>query len=187
MRWFLVLCAAVCLGCDDEDLLYADGTAWQNVSLSPGRVIPRDMDARAFDRWAMGQQAMPHRDVRTFTPTWSGFSVDPVGDLSYIDLGAMVVIFSSDDLTGTSNAVNFDIGGLPEAIRPSGNRMLVCMARDGVDGDVFAVATVQAAGTIAMLQSYEQDVLGSATVTTNAWANAGTKGLIGGFTIMYPK
>lgn len=161
--------------------LYIGGS----VSLSPGKSIPRDM--REWDQWAAAQQSLPHRDVKTFTPTWTGFSVDPTGDLSYIDAGAFVILFSDVDVTGTSDAVDFDIGGLPEAIRPSSNRMLMTMARDGVDGDIFAVAIVNANGVISMLQSYEQDVLGSATVTTNAWANTGTKGLIAGFTLMYPK
>src|SRR5687767_4077130 len=85
---------------------YADGEDWEPVvPLSPGGVIPRDMNARQWDQFVAQAGIQADGKVKTFTPTWTGFSADPVGDISYLDFGAIVIMWSAAELTGTSSLV----------------------------------------------------------------------------------
>jgi len=177
----LVLCLVLLCGCDDEALRYADGTEWENVSLSPGRILPRDMDSRQYAQWAAGQQAIPHRDIKTFAPVWGGFSSNPSGDVSYVDTGGLVFMWFGN--TGTSNATTFTFTGIPIAIRPLADfRIIVSAFNGGVP--VAAEANVLTSGGVAFSApdpsaspDFEFDVA--------AWANTGAKGWTG--LIMYPK
>lgn len=76
------------------------------MSLSPGSILPRDMNERQWAEWARRQSASIQPDIRTVVPEWSGFSVDPTGALAYIDLGALIVMYPETAMTftGTSDS-----------------------------------------------------------------------------------
>lgn len=118
MRWFFVLCAAVCLGCDDEDLLYADGSVWKPVDMgtiriSPGAAVPRDMNAREWDNYISNARAQYYRDGQTEYDTgtgfWIGLDTDGIPKLSIGNSagnkltwdGSSLAISGSLDLTNT--------------------------------------------------------------------------------------
>lgn len=166
------------------------------MSLSPGAILPRDFDQRTFGVWARSQKAAPHHDVRTFTPTWGGFSADPVGDVSYIDLGALVILIpgSGVGLSGTSNATSFTLGAIPEEIRPTANVLTntVCIgaAGGGVSGSFSSGAVcgaeITTAGGINFYVSVNSSpgVNGVEAFESSKWANSGAKGWLG--TLWYP-
>lgn len=123
--------------------------------------------------------------VQTFTPTWTGFSVVPVGSVSYADLGEIVIMFVTAALTGTSNANQMTwSAGVPAAIRPSGSsRQLVCPLRDNVGGSnvVDGLATILTTGGASFSR------LSADIYNPNIFAASGPKGFNAGWSIVYAK
>jgi hypothetical protein len=163
------------------------------MPLSPGGVIPRDMDARQWDRFVAQSGIQADKNVKTFTPTWSGFSSDPVGDISYMDFGAIVMMWASSALIGTSDDVNMVLGGIPESLMPSSAKWVSCLVLDGstTPGVVLAAsAFIQSAASTSesMAFSLHDAVADSPLVSASApFQNTGSKGLPAGWFITYPK
>lgn len=173
------------------DAHYADGTVWEPVvPLSPGRISPRSMDDRQWATFVAQSGIQADRNVRTFTPAWTGFSADPSGDLSYMDFGALVVLWSEADLQGTSNQDFMTITNLPSAIRPSATRLIHCGAlRDdaGSTATLTGHVSVLSTGVVHFALDDTTTVPGLVVANPNFWTALGTKGLKGGWLIMYAK
>lgn len=123
--------------------------------------------------------------AQTFTPTWTGFSADPSGDLSYIDFGAYVMLWTSAALTGTSNATTFTISNLPSAIEPtSGFMILPCRVVNS--NVIYAGSASLQAGTNDIV--FAMDIVSGSNITSDAtgFANTSGKGLPAGWLIVYP-
>ena len=120
----------------------------------------------------------------TWTPTWTGFSSAPTGNLRYQIYGDgthQFVIVGDDQgalLDGTSNATTMTITGIPAAIRPDTDALtpLFIMKSSGTTG--FGYASASAAGTITF---YAGD-----PPVFDGFANSSTKGLFAGVSFMYP-
>lgn len=206
MRLALVLCAVLLASCDDE-LYYADGSAWEpveerDVALTENdalRVNPylrrmpqNDREWMRFIQHLNAQRVRNIGDnVQTFTPTWAGFSADPSGDLSYMDLGAIVVMWSDGELTGTSDDVSMQFSGLPETIRPtvSGIGVLVpCYVINNGVTVAGAVAVDPSGGVTAFInQAYNDGVTDMTGPAPGVFRSVGDKGLPDGWLIVYDK
>lgn len=151
------------------------------MSLSPGRAIPRDM--REWDRWAASQVAIPPQDVKVFTPVWTGFSVDPTGDLYFANLGTQALIWAASNITtGTSNATTFTISNLPSSIQPVTQRESTMFA---FDNGGFCQATARMTGST--ITFCLNTVVGSIVrPLSSGWTNPGTKGLSSVSWWLYP-
>lgn len=124
-------------------------------------------------------------NVETFTPTWTGFSSAPSGDLSYVDFGAFVIMWTGSLLQGLSNSTSMSISGIPEAIQPAAGRTVACSVINGGSEQAGAVV-VHDDGTAGFLVG----VVGTSNVDlgSSSFASGGSnKGLAAGWTIIYPK
>lgn len=124
----------------------------------------------------------------TFTPTWTGYTSQPSGTLTYLDLGAVVIMWAPNTITGTSNATAMTFTGIPSAIRPSGTRSLSCqVVNDGVviEGGVFIQSDGSAVfhRVVALGASQPYDVV----PYISSFTSAGLKGVPNGFLLVYPK
>lgn len=155
------------------------------MPIQNSRIAPKDMDAR---QWATfltesGVQA-ERRDVRTFTPSWTGFSVDPTLDLYYKNFGSIVAIWSPAINTGTSNGTTFLINNLPSELWPREFRNVTLMAIDN-NVNVSASVSINTTGTMTFQNSA---VVGAiVTFSNSGWTAASNKGFPAGATIMYAK
>lgn len=152
------------------------------MALSPGGIVPRDMNARQFSEWARSQQVVPRRDVKSFTPTWTGFSVDPVGDVKYVNLGSLAMVWTEAQLTGTSNSAVFVLSGLPEEIWPTLAVSLQISLFDASAGRAGAVS-INSSGDMTF---YLAEVTGSQIGYTTLFTASGSKGLGVGTVLLYP-
>lgn len=122
-------------------------------------------------------------NVKTFTPTWTGFSSDPSGDLDYIDFTTWAVIwYDGSSLLGTSNATSFTLSNLPAAITPAQTKTVTCICTNN-GANALAVAAVQSSGNVSM------QIFNAGTpypFTATGWTASGSKGLGPGFFIVYP-
>jgi hypothetical protein len=147
------------------------------------------MDERTFAVWAQAQRAVPARDVKTFTPTWGGFSADPDGDLKYAVLGELVAIWAEPSLTlGTSNSTlfSFTFTNAPSALIPESVALTTVLATDN-GGSIQATASIANGGPNLVVSILTNDVSGTHIVpNTFGWTNVGVKGLAPGFVIIYP-
>lgn len=201
MRWGILLCV-ILLGCDDAlpQPQYADGAPWSEASkapavpLEPGRVSPRDMDDRQWNRFVSQSGIQADREPKTFTPTnWTGFSVDPTGDVSYMDFGAIVIMWIDSTLTGTSDDVGMSFAGIPTEIRPrTGNKLVRCLV---VNGGYTLGGAVEIT-TTGIAQFYLESTLGGGAGTADddrvtpsgaIFENVGTKGLPAGWLVFFSK
>jgi hypothetical protein len=125
--------------------------------------------------------------VQTFTPIWTGFSSAPSGDISYIDIGKLVILFSASSLTGTSNGAAMAITNLPAAIKPaSGTRKIPCIVVD--DGlSRSGMAEPDASGDFDFYLETPNTADARVDLAANSFKTSGTKGLAAGWSIMYPK
>jgi hypothetical protein len=188
MRWVIAVCAFALLGCDDDDLLYADGSSWKPVMPVKGpSSIPKDL--REWDRYFGNSGIQADQTERSFTPTWLGFSVDPVGSIQYKDFGAIVVMWSDTALTGVSDEAFMALSGVPEAIRPPANRYVQCMVLD--ESTVKSAGAVVGTGgaitfSLAVVAASPPDTIEFADVFTDP-STLGFKGLQAGWIIQYVK
>jgi hypothetical protein len=148
------------------------------VSLSPGGILPRDMNGRQFSEWARAQAALPHRDIQSFSPTWTGFSAAPAGSVFFIDMETHVIMWYEGG-TGTSDADQMYFDGIPDAAQPEDNRdagPVWCI--ENTSNRVLCMLTVTSAGRVVFgplratgTASGERIVSDGAT-----WVTSGLKG-----------
>lgn len=152
---------------------------------SPGAVLPRDMNERQWSEFLTQSGIQADRTVKSFTPTsWDGFSVDPSGAISYMDFGAIVMMWRGDNLLGTSDATNFTLQGVPEAIRPATARYF---HGDVVDNSTMKDGRVEigAGGAI----TFTLATVSGTNIVQNAtgFTAAGFKGIPLGWIVVYTK
>ncbi len=127
-----------------------------------------------------------------FTPTYTGFSAPPVGDLGYAlfsdgtDEWAMIFEDSGEVKLGTSNANTFTITGIPSAIRPSvttaRSQIFECTSRS-LPGQL-GIALISSAGVITFKQG--QVVSGFLAMGATRWGTTLLKGFTVGWYMLYP-
>lgn len=123
----------------------------------------------------------PSLVVGSFTPTWTGFSVAPTGDIFYTRIGNLVALkMDLVNNTGTSNATSMTFTNLPTILRPSTapNSTATCVI---VDSGAEAVGTFGfgvGAGTVFFTK-------GTAPPSASGFTNSGTKGLPAGSVLVY--
>jgi hypothetical protein len=161
------------------------------VPVSPGGVLPRDMNDRQWSDFLRNSGVQGDRSVKSFTPTWTGFASAPTAEISYMDFGAIVAMWegTGSSVVGTSNsaAMAWAADSLPASIRPRGNRLVQCILINstatafglvyvGSDGGVtFGLGNTTASSPLVV-----QDLGGFNSGAVN-------KGLAAGWLIMYPK
>lgn len=196
MRWGVLVLALFVSSCDEE-AYYADGMPWVpveqresvDVPLQPPPIPLGQMDARQQATYFAQAGIQADQRVRTFTPTWTGFSVDPVGDINYMDFGAIVMMWVDADLQGTSSQNFMTITNLPSSIRPAGTRLVHCGAlRDGVGTFTLSgQVSVLANGQVHFALDDTATSAGLVVANPNFWTASGTKGLKNGWLITYAK
>jgi hypothetical protein len=159
------------------------------VPLTPGRISPRAMDDRQWATFVAQAGIQADNTVKTFTPTWTGFSVDPSGDLSYQDFGSIVMVWWEDAtaLLGNSNANFMTITNLPENIRPRVHRKGMILVCDNGSGIYEGFYSINSGGTITFGLADTGTVANRVTYTTTGFTAASTKGLAGGVLFVYAK
>jgi hypothetical protein len=143
------------------------------------------MDDRQWAHYLSISGIQAEREPREFTPTWGNdFSADPSGDISYMDFGAVVVMWSGTALTGTSDTTTFSLSGLPDAIVPTGNRQALCILGDNnliKNGSVY----IDTSGTMTFALSEQVGTHIEPNIALFTAASA--KGLPAGWIVMYVK
>jgi hypothetical protein len=128
--------------------------------------------------------------VQTFAPDWLGFSVPPVGDISYIDFGNYAIVFAPVSRTGTSNDVTMSITNLPAVLQPSGGSSIFCpcMVIDGWTSTRAQPGGVLVnASTLSFFCTDTATFANRCAIVPDGFRNSLTKGVAGGFTIVYAK
>lgn len=173
MRW-LFLAVFLC-GCSES----------VEVPASPGAVLPRDMDSRQWSEFLTQSGLQADRTIKSFTPSsWNGFSADPDGEISYMDFGAIVIMWRDDNLLGTSDDTLFTLQGVPESIRPNAPRF----ARAFVADNTTIVAGAVEIGAGGAITFYVENVSGARIVANAAgFTAAGSKGIPLGWLVVYSK
>lgn len=118
---------------------------------------------------------VPLQSTGSFTATLTGMSGATTGTINYRVVGNVAHLWLAAQISGTSNADTFTITGMPAAIRPGADRVLLMQA---IDNNAFANSqiSVGSGGTATLVK------LGGA----GSWTTSGTKGLYAGTTISYP-
>jgi hypothetical protein len=186
MRWVIAVCAFALLGCDDDELLYADGSDWEPVVPVKGpSSIPKDL--REWDRYFSQSGIQADKLVKTFAPTWTGFSADPVEEISYLDFGELVVLWNDTgaSILGTSDSAVLEFTGLPVEIRPESG---LTAPTSVVDSGTFWAGEIHVnpSGNV----NFSRDEVSGAYISRGngvSFTAAGLKGLPPGWLIMYAK
>jgi len=105
-------------------------------------------------------------DNGSFTPTHTGFSSDPSGDIEYsLNGGVVTLVFEFS--VGTSDGTGWTITNLPASLHPAVQQILLVPAcidsGSDVDGCTVQIATD---GTITLGKGFQGD----------AWTGSGSKG-----------
>ena len=131
------------------------------------------------------------RTTGTWTPTWTGFSTAPTGDLRWQIIGGVrgYVIVTADgggNRLGTSNATAMSITGIPNSIRPNVTvQTNYFQGHSAGFGGQVSTATVSSAGTITFYTGLISS--GFFTESSANWLNdSNNKGIEAGAIIMYP-
>lgn len=108
----------------------------------------------------------------TFAPAWTGFSVAPVGNLSYYKIGTIVHLYSVAGLLGTSNLNAMEFSNCPSDIMPAGLNVAALIQDNGA----LAMGSITRTGL-----STIQFAKGTAPPSLTGFTAAGSKGLPAGF------
>jgi hypothetical protein len=116
--------------------------------------------------------------TNTFTPTWTGFSANPVGDLTWMRFAGFVFLFNNTAgaVTGTSNAVDMTITNIPVAITPLSTRTMLCNVTDG-GNTMQGWGSLSAANVLTFGMANSTSVANRVQLATGNFAAAGVKGL----------
>lgn len=148
--------------------------------------LPRDQ--REWSSFLSQSGIQAESKVRTFTPTWTGFTVVPDGDLKYMDFGKIAVVWTDAALLGTSGSSDMTMSGFPTSIRPVGGSIIPSLLVDGgitVQGALSVNPTTFVA-TFYLTVTNTGDALSTLVPTNNAFTSSGDKGLPAGWTIIFP-
>lgn len=125
--------------------------------------------------------------AQTFSPSsWTGFSSDPSGDISYIDFGAYVLMFRGASLTGTSDDTPFSFDGVPTAIRPAADRSGRCEVIDN-SNQLGGAWSITSGGTVTFRLDDTSSVANRVRALAATFTASGTKGIPAGWLIVFPK
>jgi len=177
-KWPILALLLLC-GCGDE------------VPLKTDRLPPSGMSSREWDRYIATAGIQADSKVKTFTPTWTGFSADPVGDLSYYDFGSLVVLWndSAVELVGTSNTNRMTITNLPAAITPNEFKWRDCLI---VNNDFTTNGSI-GISTAGVVEFYFHQVAAVVGATeglipqATGFNTANNKGVPSGWLVMFSK
>lgn len=161
------------------------------MPLSPGRILPRDMDSRQWSQFVTETGIQADKRVKTFTPAWTGFSSAPSGDLSYLDFGSIVFITwnGASELVGTSNAFTMTITNLPEQLWPSQVRWLPCLVVNN-DFTTQGAVSVSTAGVVTFFFLQVDEIITNIdglAPHADGFNNSNSKGVPAGWIIAYTK
>ncbi len=129
----------------------------------------------------------------TFTPTWTGFSAAPSGDMTYVVIPIsatldLVYLYNATGsaMTGTSNATTMTISNLPTAIRPNVAAYTNAGPATNSGANRAAVGFINGASTPAVISfGINESPVDPELWDFSAWANSGTKGLPAGWQCSY--
>lgn len=114
----------------------------------------------------------------TFTPSWTGFSAAPTGNMSWQITGRQVTLEWLGG-TGTSNATSMTIGNLPSNLRPTTKSLLGMQSSIVIDNGNRVQGSV-GHGSLGTLQFN----MGS-PLSGSGFTNSGTKGIDQGWSYTY--
>lgn len=116
--------------------------------------------------------------IGTFTGTLTGMTATITGTINYKILANQVTLYSTANVTGTSNTTAMTMTGLPAVVAPTNNSNVVSVSMMDNSINKMAWAYVIGGGN-SITFGFGPD--GSAT----GWTNSGTKGLVAGWTVTY--
>lgn len=152
---------------------------------SAGDLIIRTQGGAVRISTDSGASSHPMLSSGSFTATLTGMSSVTTGTLSYNLQGNLVTLYTTANITGTSNSTSFTITGLPAAITPATGPCDAFFPDDVFDNGgtgTVGVASVGSGGSIVMgkLASASPPV-----IQNSGWTASGTKGLGVGWQITY--
>lgn len=111
-----------------------------NLVVASGQGI--DFSATANGSGTTTSEVLSDYEEGTWTPTFTGFSVDPTATGTYTKVGRQVTVKLRTTALGTSNSTGFAIGGLPYACGITEQGQICQAADNGVNG--IAIAYINA-------------------------------------------
>lgn len=131
--------------------------------------------------------------TQTFSPTWTGFSSAPSGNLNYAISkdGLTARIWTDADRIGTSNSSAFGITNIPAAIQPAGTGERVTLGNGVAKGsfnELFGFRVWESSNASAGNATFLRLQLtsGEYRLEQNVWDASLDKGIVGGSMIEYP-
>lgn len=158
------------------DIVNQDGTALTADQLIAGQVVQVMYLNGDFLLLSSGIAASITSG--TFTPSWTGFSAAPTGDMAWQIVGRVATL-EWLGTTGTSNATGMTIGNLPLNLRPTTKSLLGMMPAIVIDNGNRVQGSV-GHGSLGTVQFN----MGS-PLSGTGFTNSGTKGLDTGWTCTY--
>lgn len=134
---------------------------------------------------ALGGSAAGQIAQGSFTGTLTGYAANPTGTVKYQRIGNMAMLWVSANITGTSNATSLTLTGLPAVVQPAGAVSVPCwgVVSAGSSFESLAQAQIAAGGSVV---TFNLATNAPPVIASQSPANVSTKGLITGWTIVYP-
>jgi len=148
-------------------------------------VLTIDRTANTVDTIDLLSTALNHNGVAilspttgSFTGTLTGMSGATTGTVQFTKASDQVTLSITAAIQGTSNATTMTMTGLPAAVQPAQDVFVICEVKDNGNPEVGSAFIDNAAPSVITFR------IGSPLSTTGFTA-AATKGIDGGWTIIY--
>lgn len=119
----------------------------------------------------------------TFTGTLNGMSGAGTitGTVNYAVTGDIASLYVLSSITGTSAASSMNLSGLPSAVQPVNATNMLCWYVENSGNTGCGLATVSSSGV-----AFNLITVSGSSLITSLFTASGTKGLAGGWCIVYP-
>lgn len=119
-------------------------------------------------------------DQGTFTGTLTGMTGSVTGTFNYMRITNLAVVWTTANISGTSNSPLMTLTGLPSPVQPGGTRSITACEGGNDGGTSVLTSGTITSGTMTINRVQSSPAIGG------GWAGAGTKGLFAGWATSYP-
>jgi hypothetical protein len=159
------------------DTATGEGASLVSIEDSAAYFVATDVEAALAETWLELTTNYADIETGTFTGTLGGFASPPSGTINYLRINNLVMMWSTAQISGTSNSTTLTMTGVPAALHPTNIKHSAGGAYIDNGNAELSRVIVNTNGSIGFQ--------GGSPLSAAPFTASGTKGIEAGWTIFY--
>jgi hypothetical protein len=168
--------------------LTVGGTTQLNGALNAVGNIALGAAGKTLKEWAATAAALvdASMDSGTFVGTLGGVTGTVTGTVGFERVGRIIVLFADATIAGTSNSTNLTLSGLLASLQPTNGALMTTLTPSLIDNTVNGIlGTTQPNAGSNFVTFAKSSAAFPIQFNQNGFTNGGTKGILGGWEMLY--